>query len=71
MKILINDVFALIFKVFIQVKGRTGHLKKRQLKKNMSVGYAFGRGTKETFYVKGPKLGELANIIIEVNAIVN
>ena len=41
-------------------------MKPRVLAKKIGVKFVFGKGSLETFYVKGPDVGELRNIALEV-----
>ena len=51
----------------MKVRGSQGTLKRRQLTKKMSVQFTFGRGTSEVFHIKGPVLGDIQYLTIEVS----
>ena len=49
------------------MKGVAGGMKRRQLTKNR-IGFHFGQGTEETFHFKGPHIGDLQRLTLEVRA---
>ena len=51
----------------MKIRGSHGTLRKRKLTKKMSVQFTFGRGTAEVFHIKGPMLGDLQYLTVEVN----
>lgn len=56
-----------MFQVFITVKGAVDYLPRTQLKKNRgSAQLCFMRASKEVFHIKGPFLGNLQILTIEV-----
>ena len=58
--------FLLHLQVVLQIEGKKGVMKPRTLTKKIGVQFVFRRGTLETFYIKGPDVGELRNIALEV-----
>ena len=52
--------------VVLQIEGKKGVMKPRTLAKKIGVQFVFRKGSLETFYIKGPDVGELRNIALEV-----
>lgn len=68
--LLFKLVFLFNSQVHITIKGSRDILPKTPLKKSRgSSKFTFLRNTKETFYIKGPKLGNLEIVTIEVRLI--
>ena len=57
-----------VVQVTIQIEGKKGVMNPRPLKKNIGVNFVFRQGTTETFYIKGPDIGDLKLLAIEVRA---
>lgn len=57
-----------LFQVYIAIKGSAEYLPRTQLKKNRGCAQlCFMRASKEVFHVKGPFLGHLQILTIEVS----
>ena len=66
----INGQLSIYSQVTVKMKGDKGIMRPKPLKKKIGVNFVFGRGTTETFYIKGPDIGDIKLLAMEVRFLI-